>query len=187
MNFLENIFAQLEASRETPVLAGASRRRRRPGYRAGAAESGGARHEDFFFPRGLKKVIAVLCRRQRHRLGRARPRADGGGRDRGSALCAASGSGTRRHNERLLSRIDRCGDAALRDNILQAWPEAPPHIFAVIFSNAGASVNGNPKLAESDPVTTIYTSGTSGEAKGVMLTAGNVGHMLGCTSARLIS
>ena len=31
----------------------------------------------------------------------------------------------------------------------------------------------------------IYTSGTSGEAKGVVLTAANVGFMLGCTSARL--
>ncbi len=79
-----------------------------------------------------------------------------------------------------------CGDAALRDGILQEWPEAPPqYLFDVIFSHAGASVNGNPKLAESDPVTIIYTSGTSGEAKGVILTAGNVGHMLGCTSARL--
>ena len=36
-----------------------------------------------------------------------------------------------------------------------------------------------------DPVTIIYTSGTSGEAKGVVLTAGNVSHMLGCTSGRL--
>ena len=79
-----------------------------------------------------------------------------------------------------------CGDAALRDGILQEWPDAPPqYLFDVIFSHAGASVNGNPQLAESDPVTIIYTSGTSGEAKGVMLTAGNVGHMLGCTSARL--
>ena len=34
-------------------------------------------------------------------------------------------------------------------------------------------------------VAIIYTSGTSGEAKGVMLNAGNVGHMLGCTSGRL--
>ena len=34
-------------------------------------------------------------------------------------------------------------------------------------------------------MTIIYTSGTSGEAKGVVLTAANVGFMLGCTSARL--
>src|SRR5208282_1251995 len=41
------------------------------------------------------------------------------------------------------------------------------------------------EVAEEDAVTIIYTSGTSGEAKGVMLNAGNVGHMLGCTSGRL--
>ncbi len=45
--------------------------------------------------------------------------------------------------------------------------------------------NDKALLADSDPVTIIYTSGTSGEAKGVVLTAGNVGHMLGCTSGRL--
>ena len=79
-----------------------------------------------------------------------------------------------------------CGDAALREGILQAWPEAPPtYLFDEIFSNTGASVNGNPQLAESEPVTIIYTSGTSGEAKGVILTAGNVSHMLNCTSSRL--
>jgi long-chain acyl-CoA synthetase len=79
-----------------------------------------------------------------------------------------------------------CGDTALREGILRAWPEAPPqYLFEEIFSHPGASVNGDPKLAESDPVTIIYTSGTSGEAKGVILTAGNVGHMLGCTSGRL--
>ena len=42
-------------------------------------------------------------------------------------------------------------------------------------------------MREEDPVTIIYTSGTSGEAKGVVLTAANVGFMLGCTSARLDS
>ena len=35
------------------------------------------------------------------------------------------------------------------------------------------------------PVTIIYTSGTSGEAKGVVLTAGNVGFMLDRTAERL--
>ena len=34
-------------------------------------------------------------------------------------------------------------------------------------------------------MTIIYTSGTSGEPKGVMLNAGNVTFMLGCTNARL--
>jgi long-chain acyl-CoA synthetase len=40
-------------------------------------------------------------------------------------------------------------------------------------------------LKGSDPMTIIYTSGTSGVAKGVVLTVGNVTHMLGCTSSRL--
>jgi len=34
-------------------------------------------------------------------------------------------------------------------------------------------------------VTIIYTSGTSGEAKGVVLTVGNLNHMLPCTTGRL--
>jgi long-chain acyl-CoA synthetase len=42
-----------------------------------------------------------------------------------------------------------------------------------------------PQVRDEDPVTIIYTSGTSGEAKGVVLSAANVGFMLGCTSARL--
>ncbi len=40
-------------------------------------------------------------------------------------------------------------------------------------------------LADSDAVTIIYTSGTSGESKGVVLTAGNITYMLSCTTARL--
>jgi long-chain acyl-CoA synthetase len=96
-----------------------------------------------------------------------------------------------------------CGDAGLRDPILQHWSEAPPPaLFAEIFgvddrrtqpSPAGVSAPPNrvsPKpasLADSDPVAIIYTSGTSGEAKGVMITAGNVAHILQCTSDRLAS
>ena len=80
-----------------------------------------------------------------------------------------------------------CGDAALRDGILQNLAGSSSAISCLTKSSRSPepSANGNPPLAESDPVTIIYTSGTSGEAKGVILTAGNIGHMLGCTSGRL--
>lgn len=80
-----------------------------------------------------------------------------------------------------------CGEQSLADAIVEAWPEAPPHFcFDNVFT-AGRGPVENPALAvsEEDVVTIIYTSGTSGEAKGVMLNAGNVGYMLGCTSGRL--
>ena len=80
-----------------------------------------------------------------------------------------------------------CGDRSLADAIVEAWPEAPPHFcFDNVFT-AGREPVENPALVvrEEDVATIIYTSGTSGEAKGVMLNAGNVGYMLGCTSGRL--
>ena len=79
-----------------------------------------------------------------------------------------------------------CGDGALRDGIHKIWPEAPPHfLFEEIFSG-GKGMQLDPlQVRDADPVTIIYTSATSGEAKGVVLTAANVGFMLGCTSARL--
>ncbi len=78
-----------------------------------------------------------------------------------------------------------CGDAELRDAIHRVWPENPDaYLFDQIFGTHSTAA-GKPHLGESDPVTIIYTSGTSGEAKGVVLNAGNIGHMLGCTSARL--
>jgi len=78
-----------------------------------------------------------------------------------------------------------CGDAELRDAIHRAWPEDPKsYLFDQIFATH-ATAAGKVQMTESDPVTIIYTSGTSGEAKGVILNAGNVGHMLSCTSARL--
>jgi len=79
-----------------------------------------------------------------------------------------------------------CGDAVLRGGIQQAWPGAPPHfLFDEIFAGVEGVQLDRPQVREKDPVTIIYTSGTSGEAKGVVLTAANVGFMLGCTSARL--
>ncbi|HST09483.1 MAG TPA: AMP-binding protein, partial [Terriglobales bacterium] len=78
-----------------------------------------------------------------------------------------------------------CGDSSLRDGLVREWPAAPPQcIFDDIFAAAPAS-HGEPQLTDSDPVTIIYTSGTSGEAKGVMLNAGNIAHMLQCINGRL--
>ena len=79
-----------------------------------------------------------------------------------------------------------CGDKSLRDGLLKEWPAAPSSfLFEEIFATALRTSNSNPVPAESDTVTIIYTSGTSGEAKGVQLTAGNIGHMLRCVNARL--
>jgi long-chain acyl-CoA synthetase len=83
-----------------------------------------------------------------------------------------------------------CGDATLRDGILQNWPRgnghAPPHsLFDEVLAGVEGTPLDRPQVRDADPVTIIYTSGTSGEAKGVMLNAANVGFMLGCTSARL--
>jgi long-chain acyl-CoA synthetase len=81
-----------------------------------------------------------------------------------------------------------CGDVTLREGIRQLWPEAPPQcLFDEIFADAHGIALDRPQVRDEDPVTIIYTSGTSGEAKGVVLTAANVGFMLGCTSARLDS
>jgi len=78
-----------------------------------------------------------------------------------------------------------CGDTELRDGIVENWVEAPPQfVFDQIFDRADSSAP-TLKLVDSDAVTIIYTSGTSGEAKGVVLNACNISHMLGCTSARL--
>ena len=81
-----------------------------------------------------------------------------------------------------------CGDSALRDAVTQNWPDAPA---AVLLENVFSTSADNttqaerPKVDGVDPVAIIYTSGTSGDAKGVVLNAANVAHMLGCTSGRL--
>jgi long-chain acyl-CoA synthetase len=81
-----------------------------------------------------------------------------------------------------------CGDATLRDAIQSNWPAAPPQVlFDEIFTGPAGSGSDSLRLNDADPVTIIYTSGTSGDAKGVILSAGNVGFMLGCTAARLDS
>ncbi len=99
-------------------------------------------------------------------------------------------------------RLICCGDEALRDAIstaLRVTPDAANRVDAEapiiellenVTSISAGSTRGEPsispvRLSGGDPVAIIYTSGTSGEAKGVVLTAANVTHMLGCTTERL--
>jgi long-chain acyl-CoA synthetase len=91
-------------------------------------------------------------------------------------------------------RLICCGDAVLRDAMLAAWPDVPRFVlFDEIFSAEKTVASSSSKRASSSPtalsmqdtVAILYTSGTSGEAKGVMLTVGNIDHMLSCTTARL--
>ncbi len=80
-----------------------------------------------------------------------------------------------------------CGDSALRDAIAAAGPGAARLVlFDEIFSaNAEVAAAAPVALSPQDTVAILYTSGTSAEAKGVMLTVANVDQMLSCTAARL--
>jgi|SRR5580692_3605650 long-chain acyl-CoA synthetase len=83
-------------------------------------------------------------------------------------------------------RLLLAGDAALGDSVAQAWPEGPARatfdeVLAKIPAGSGISAAPNPRN-DDDLVTIIYTSGTSGEAKGVCLNVGNLNHMLSCTT-----
>ncbi len=83
-------------------------------------------------------------------------------------------------------RLIVCGDVALREGIAQVWPGAPRiRLLDEVFIGCPPAADVLPASDAGTPVTIIYTSGTSGVAKGVVLTSGNVSHMLMCTSARL--
>ncbi len=79
-----------------------------------------------------------------------------------------------------------CSDPALAANIQMPASVAPQLVlFDSIFSGGSASAQPPIRHADADPVTLVYTSGTSGEPKGVLLTAGNIAFVLGATNARL--
>lgn len=80
-------------------------------------------------------------------------------------------------------------DATLGDAVAQAGPGAPPRILfseAIGQIQARDGVAGGPNARrDEDLVTIIYTSGTSGESKGVCLNTQNLDHMISCSTARL--
>ncbi len=86
-------------------------------------------------------------------------------------------------------RLLLTGDEALGTAVAGAWSGAPPRVQFEDAMRVGSSALAldTPPLPreDSDLVTIIYTSGTSGEPKGVCLTTANLTHMIGCTTERL--
>src|SRR6202521_5552647 len=81
------------------------------------------------------------------------------------------------------------GDADLGAAIEREWPARPHRVLmeeVLRPAPAREPVTEAPNArTNGDLVTIIYTSGTSGEPKGVCLNVGNVTHMLRCTGERL--
>src|SRR3984893_10583325 len=81
------------------------------------------------------------------------------------------------------------GDTELGAAIEREWPASPHRVLmeeVLRVAPARELVTEAPNArTDNDLVTIIYTSGTSGEPKGVCLNVGNVSHMLRCTGERL--
>jgi long-chain acyl-CoA synthetase len=79
-----------------------------------------------------------------------------------------------------------CVDAVIAAQIEKLGPAGPKiSLLDSVFTGDAATPASPYRHADSDAVTIIYTSGTSGEPKGVVLNSANVTYMLGCTNARL--
>lgn len=79
-----------------------------------------------------------------------------------------------------------CSDSSLAAQI-QASGGDPPAValFDDIFAERNPVAEPPVRHADHDPVTIVYTSGTSGESKGVVLNAGNISFVIERTNARL--
>jgi long-chain acyl-CoA synthetase len=91
----------------------------------------------------------------------------------------------------LVGMLKDCGarflfvsEAELGESVARVWPEAPARmLFEEAITKIAVGVDAPPNARkDSDLVTIIYTSGTSGEPKGVCLNAGNLNHIVGCTT-----
>lgn len=86
-------------------------------------------------------------------------------------------------------RVLFCDDARLSDAIAFTSESSISRVlFDEIFAQTAApdeTVDPSAKREPGEIVTIIYTSGTSGEAKGVCLSVANLDHMLRCTGTRL--
>ena len=79
-----------------------------------------------------------------------------------------------------------CSDSAMCAQIQMSGGAAPAvALFNNIFATPNAIAEQPVHHADHDAVTIVYTSGTSGESKGVVLNAGNISFVIGCTNARL--
>ena len=79
-----------------------------------------------------------------------------------------------------------CSDSAMRAQIQMPGGAAPAlALFSDIFAAEHAFAEPPVHHADHDAVTIVYTSGTSGESKGVVLTSKNISFVIDCTNARL--
>ncbi|HET6201030.1 MAG TPA: AMP-binding protein [Candidatus Acidoferrales bacterium] len=79
-----------------------------------------------------------------------------------------------------------CESQQTCDALRNADRDMPPiSLFEEAFAHGGTISHVSSEFSPRDPVTIIYTSGTSGEPKGVVLNIGNVDHMISCTTASL--
>ncbi|MBI3272259.1 MAG: AMP-binding protein [Planctomycetes bacterium] len=99
----------------------------------------------------------------------------------------------RQEARELAEMLKDCGaalllvaDAELEAAVKAAWPEACRTVrFDDLFAANAAATRPPHAIGPADPVTIIYTSGTSGEPKGVVLTRANVDFMLPRTAEAL--